>query len=149
MRSFSLAARGSGETVPERSLSRLPDGKQATEIQANRWAGPDCSTGIGAVCADRLSGAHRFLRERGAMPQYRARRCRAMQADVPYRGRPGLFPARSITHRRGCEPPDELRKPFVDWFNAEVWLDVEWIARCRPAPQWCAGLNALYTASCR
>jgi hypothetical protein len=47
------------------------------------------------------------------------------------------------------DPLDELRRPFVEWFNTEVWLDVEWIARCKPGPRWCAGLNALHTACCR
>jgi hypothetical protein len=46
------------------------------------------------------------------------------------------------------DPLDDLRRPFVDWFNASIRLDVEWLTRCRPGPRWCTGVNALHANCC-
>jgi hypothetical protein len=39
---------------------------------------------------------------------------------------------------------DALRPLFVAWFDQNIQIDAEWLARLGPAPRWCAGLNALH-----
>jgi hypothetical protein len=60
-----------------------------------------------------------------------------------------VISSEQICNTDGTDSLDSLRPHFVKWFDASVYLDVEWIARCRPGPRWCAGLNALHSHFCR
>lgn len=42
---------------------------------------------------------------------------------------------------------DDLRQPFVEWFDARAWLDAK-AAALRLSPRWCAGVNSLYADCC-
>jgi type I restriction enzyme R subunit len=42
------------------------------------------------------------------------------------------------------DPLDELRSPFVRWFDERIWLDAEWVVQRHPSPRWSSGVNALH-----
>jgi hypothetical protein len=54
-----------------------------------------------------------------------------------------------LIHRREVERDDRLRKFFVWWFDARIWLDTEAIALHKPNPRWWSGVTALHRACCR
>ena len=45
-------------------------------------------------------------------------------------------------------PLDDLRGPFVDWFDAKIWLDAEWVARSERSPRWFTSVSTLYADFC-
>jgi hypothetical protein len=46
------------------------------------------------------------------------------------------------------DPLEDLRLPFVEWFDAKVWLDSQAVARRDPNPTWCTTVTALYGDFC-
>jgi hypothetical protein len=47
-----------------------------------------------------------------------------------------------------CDPLDDLRPPFVAWFDAQVWLDAE-ASALRISPRWSTTVNAMHRDCCR
>jgi hypothetical protein len=58
-------------------------------------------------------------------------------------------PAKPTRPEPEFDPLDDLRAPFVEWFDSRVWLDAEAVALRRPNPRWSSGVVCLHADFCR
>lgn len=59
-----------------------------------------------------------------------------------------ILPVLELVDQDAFDLLDDVRQPFLEWFDARIWLGAESLDLCRLSPRWSSGVNVLHTDFC-